>query len=49
MIDISDTDQVTAQVPKFLDAYRPGAAWQAVADGHHLAYPHYWQGLYRKS
>lgn len=49
VIDISDTDQVRAQVPKFLDAYRPGSAWHAVADGHHLAYPHYWQGLYRKS
>ena len=49
VIDISDLDQVAAQVPKFLDAYRPGPAWHAVADRHHLAYTHYWQGLYRKS
>jgi hypothetical protein len=49
VIDISDMDQVQAQVPKFLDAYRPGAGWVVVTDAHHPAYPHYWQGLYRKS
>lgn len=49
VIDISDLEQVQAQVPTFLDAYLPGTAWHAVADGHHLAYTHYWQGLYRKS
>lgn len=49
VIDISDMDQVQAQVPLFLDAYRPGAAWEPVADHHHPAYQHYWQGLYRRT
>lgn len=49
VIDISDLDQVRDRVPAFLDAYRPGPAWRPVADGHHLAYTHYWQGLYRRS
>ncbi|OLF14441.1 hypothetical protein BLA60_04810 [Actinophytocola xinjiangensis] len=49
VIDISHSDQVRAKVPAYLDAYRPGAAWQSVADDHHLAYTHYWQGLFRKA
>lgn len=49
VIDISDLDQVRGRVAAFLDAYRPGPSWRPVADGHHLAYTHYWQGLYRKS
>jgi putative sugar O-methyltransferase len=48
VFDINDMNEVEARVQKYLDAYRPGPAWEAIANAPHLAYPHYWQGLFRK-
>lgn len=47
VIDIHDNRAVAAEVPKFLDAYRPGPAWSCVADGPAVPWSYYWQALYR--
>ncbi|TCP53442.1 putative sugar O-methyltransferase [Tamaricihabitans halophyticus] len=49
VIDISDLEQISAQVPKLLEAYRPSTGWEPVDHTHHPAYPHYYQALYRKA
>lgn len=47
VIDIHDDRAVASEVPKYLDAYRPGPAWRCVAEGPAAAWSYYWQALYR--
>ncbi|MFD0689605.1 putative sugar O-methyltransferase [Actinomadura fibrosa] len=49
VLDIFDADAVTAAVPAFIDAYRPGESWTCVADERGLPWSYFWQALYKRS
>lgn len=49
VIDIHDSQAVAAQANKFKEAYRPGDAWQCLADSWAMPWSYYWQALYRKA
>ncbi|WP_277305231.1 putative sugar O-methyltransferase [Spongiactinospora sp. TRM90649] len=47
IIDIHDNRAVEAQSRKFVTAYLPGDDWRCVAESRTIAWPYYWQALYR--
>lgn len=48
IIDIHDSQEVHAQVPKFKTAYKPGPEWECVADSPAVCWSYYWQAVYRR-
>ncbi|MFC4013713.1 putative sugar O-methyltransferase [Nonomuraea purpurea] len=47
IVDIHDNRAVEAQSRKFVTAYLPGDDWRCVAESRTVAWPYYWQALYR--
>jgi putative sugar O-methyltransferase len=45
VIDIHDNQAVKRQVPKFIQAYRPGSGWRCIDDSWALPWSYYWQVL----
>lgn len=49
IIDIHNNQEIKNQVPKFIDAYRPGENWQCIADAWSPPWSFYWQALYQRT
>ena len=49
VLDINDMAEVEKRIPQYLDAYRPGPAWEPIAVAPHLVLGHFKQALYRKN
>jgi hypothetical protein len=49
VLDINDMAEVEKRIPQYLDAYRPGPAWEPMAVAPHLVLGHFKQALYRKN
>jgi putative sugar O-methyltransferase len=49
VLDVFDSDAVTAAVPDFIEAYRPGEGWKCAADDRALPWSYFWQALYENT
>ena len=47
VIDIYDSQAVSAASVRFTSAYRPGEHWRCAADARSIPWSYYWQALYR--
>ncbi len=49
VVDIDDSRAVSAAVPGFLAAYRPGEAWTGAADSWAAPWTFFWQAVYKRT